>query len=861
MPVDLTCIEYLAFEGGGGMGLAYVGSLAALKDCYKEEDLIGEDGLFCWPVKGISGASAGAINALMMALDYTPEETSNLMVRDGLFAQLFSEKIKLEYHRGVVSSRELTTGFRTGDFVTSGWYGNSNRRANQTDGLQHLNREFDEGWPKPGPATATPKPTAKAENAPEKPLTVRDIVKLLNNPTEADWKHWSNLGNAAIRWLNLPSSKIDLAGIFAGIAVAAGVRYLAGEGNVDAPVDVDRFVRLLNEEASKRLKDRNPAWSIGTSKNSGWEFWGLLAVYPGAAILVLAYVLLLKGRVREGKERDLIKQREDLGRPASAQARKRVGKNDTDYMLGLLLRIWWHNLLRSDFHRVAIKHVLNKKTVGQIIKLLQKPDTDERKADQKKALEGLEKIGWSLIPLLLKAPFTEVAVKAVLHDGGLLQGDVTRDLLTTVVFNKYYVVADEAGTGWELKKRSEALETTLGRVAADALNLTAITEAVAPWDPRAEPGRSAASFRSEAYQRTVRKEVKESAAARDKALAMAEEYDELKQCLGEERADSPDADLDCEFASMATLEAEITRLRAIAVAHNLLGERIAMPIREQISKIKSDLTFTRLLEATRKDLVIAGTNISTSQPVYFRAALTPDFPVVDAVAMSASFPFLFRPTAVRYRAPPGKGREPAFYDIHYSGYFIDGGVFNNLPINAFNGEQADARTGAALRSPQELLSEKFNGNVLAFELTNDPKDQESVFEKGYKAGEKHRDIKAVLEKGLMGSFYAMGGPLQRAQDGMDGLVVRVAPGNLGLFDMVPDYYAIADMFGHNYETTYQFITGKPSQLGGRDSAMGALGDFSKFNSADPSERRKARRAKRAWDRNRQVRKALMQDLR
>lgn len=135
-----------------------------------------------------------------------------------------------------------------------------------------------------------------------------------------------------------------------------------------------------------------------------------------------------------------------------------------------------------------------------------------------------------------------------------------------------------------------------------------------------------------------------------------------------------------------------------------------------------------------------------------------------------------------------------------------------------------------------------------------------MFEGGYNAGKPHRQLKAVLTKGLMNSFYALGGPLQRAQEGMEQRVIRVAPGNLGLFDMVPDYYAIADMFGHNYETAYHFVMDKASSVKGRDAAIRALGDFSKFDSADPSERRDARRAKRAWDKNRQVRKALMRDL-
>jgi|GEM_PF-6761497 len=861
MGIDLREIDYLAFEGGGGMGLAYVGSLAALRDSYNDQGISTVDdlGLFRWPISGVSGASAGAISALMMALDYTPEETANLMVRDGLFARLFSEKIKLEYHRGVVST---DTGAKTG------WYGNSKKFGNQTGGLAHLNALIDACCPKPPKETSGSKSPDEGGGSEKDRSALGNFIQMLKNPSDEDPKFWLNQAKAAMKALKLPTSFGDLAPAFLGIFVSAGVRYLGGAGIPNAPDAAERFAKLLNEEATKKLQEIVPTWSVGSSNNSGPAFWGMLAAYPAAALAFLVYILLLQGRVRENRKRDSIKKRQDLGRATLAQTRRVVGKNNADYMIGLLARIWWHNLLNPVFARAIVKQVASLETAKQVYALvlmpeLEKPDAEKRKAEQKKALEGLQKTGLSLISLFLKAPITAIAAKALIDDGGLLQGDVTREILTTVVFNKYYVIAGEPGKDWKLVKRGEALETTLSRFANETFDLAAIATAVAQSDAGVTAGSKSRRAAKQDRKATAleRAAAKDSDAARNKVLTKVDEYFVLSTALETKGVSLTKKDNADTFGSLGSLEAQIAELRAIATMHNLSGDRTLMPIAEQIRKIKTGLTFARLLTATGKDLVVTGTNISASQPVFFRAALTPDFPVLDAVAISASFPFLFRPTAVCYHGLAGKGRERAFYDKHYSGYFIDGGVFNNLPMNAFNGNQVDGLTGDALCSPPEMLFKEFKCNVLAFELTNDARKEECVFAGGYKAGKKHRDIKAVLTDGLMGSFYAMGGPLQRAQAGMDEQVIRVAPGNLGLFDMVPDYYAIADMFGHNYETAYKFAMDKASPIKGRDAAIRALGDFSKFDSADTSERRDARRAKRAWDKNRQVRKALMQDLR
>jgi NTE family protein len=68
-------IKYLALEGGGGKGTAYAGALAALFEigllkCTQAKQV---------GVKGISGASAGAITALMLSCGFDADEIKSVM--------------------------------------------------------------------------------------------------------------------------------------------------------------------------------------------------------------------------------------------------------------------------------------------------------------------------------------------------------------------------------------------------------------------------------------------------------------------------------------------------------------------------------------------------------------------------------------------------------------------------------------------------------------------------------------------------------------------------------------------------------------------------------------------------------------
>lgn len=60
----------LVFEGGGVLGLAYIGALEILE----EKDILKD-------IKRIGGASAGAINALLLSLGYTNSELKDILIK------------------------------------------------------------------------------------------------------------------------------------------------------------------------------------------------------------------------------------------------------------------------------------------------------------------------------------------------------------------------------------------------------------------------------------------------------------------------------------------------------------------------------------------------------------------------------------------------------------------------------------------------------------------------------------------------------------------------------------------------------------------------------------------------------------
>lgn len=94
-------------------------------------------------------------------------------------------------------------------------------------------------------------------------------------------------------------------------------------------------------------------------------------------------------------------------------------------------------------------------------------------------------------------------------------------------------------------------------------------------------------------------------------------------------------------------------------------------------------TFKDLYEYNKLKLVFIGTNVTKSTYKIFSVDHTPDFPVVEAVCISMSFPFAFKPTLVDALVHAGKS---AAYNEGYQGFYTDGGQLMNIPIHVFNYE-------------------------------------------------------------------------------------------------------------------------------------------------------------------------------
>lgn len=97
------------------------------------------------------------------------------------------------------------------------------------------------------------------------------------------------------------------------------------------------------------------------------------------------------------------------------------------------------------------------------------------------------------------------------------------------------------------------------------------------------------------------------------------------------------------------------------------------------------------------ELRVVSVNSTTHRPQIFSQKKTPHFPVIDAVGMSSSFPFAFKPVLVwgcQTESDDGEKTGPP------NGYYLDGGLLVNLPMHLFD----------------EATDGKLNENMLAIRV-------------------------------------------------------------------------------------------------------------------------------------------------
>lgn len=126
------------------------------------------------------------------------------------------------------------------------------------------------------------------------------------------------------------------------------------------------------------------------------------------------------------------------------------------------------------------------------------------------------------------------------------------------------------------------------------------------------------------------------------------------------------------------------------------GEVLAAWIRRLVAAYAetkdADLTFEQLFASTRRELVVAVTNLTTGRVVYFDRFTSPHYAVATATAASACIPMFFVPKTYDGPRIPFPGSAPSrpsskgveiAYMVQPGDILVDGGVWNTLPVTYF----------------------------------------------------------------------------------------------------------------------------------------------------------------------------------
>tara|TARA_B110000495_G_C22932976_1_gene545504 strand:+ start:59 stop:952 length:894 start_codon:yes stop_codon:yes gene_type:complete len=83
-----------------------------------------------------------------------------------------------------------------------------------------------------------------------------------------------------------------------------------------------------------------------------------------------------------------------------------------------------------------------------------------------------------------------------------------------------------------------------------------------------------------------------------------------------------------------------------------------------------NITLRDLFNITKKKLTIVGCCLNNMETIFYNYELTPDMKVLDAIRITFSIPFIFKPVLI-----DGK-------------YYVDGGITNNYPIELFDSKES-----------------------------------------------------------------------------------------------------------------------------------------------------------------------------
>jgi len=123
------------------------------------------------------------------------------------------------------------------------------------------------------------------------------------------------------------------------------------------------------------------------------------------------------------------------------------------------------------------------------------------------------------------------------------------------------------------------------------------------------------------------------------------------------------------------------------------------------------LTFQQHWDIFKKRLLVTGTNLRTGQTQLFSKEDTPNFPVADAIRISMSLPWVFKPYIIRQRQ---ESTDPP------CGVYVDGGVWNNLPFRELDGNPPVEKPAASAAQASTKTPAKSTPRTLGLRLAIDP---------------------------------------------------------------------------------------------------------------------------------------------
>jgi len=657
MPLVAKDIKYIAIQGAGGKGASYLGVLSALErleilpfDKSNKNETSNQ-------LKGISGTSAGSITAVMLALGYTAEEIDSIAIQKAWFQKVLNEA----YYKGRYRAYKKT---KKDDDEIMGFYKEKSKGKGQK-------------------------------------VNFKDKMTLSSSYVRFSDKSLVSL--SPIDTISGKSSNKYLFHYFISIVMNNIKEFIEDIETSDIKRRINPFAMNMMREAGLELSRRlshiaDMVEALGVDRPNFFEDMAqdlkkepnndVEALWQFIIILIVEYIILPK------IAQFLANLGEDQKNGCS-KSEYNVRKSQEHWdMFKIYLKLYMGvNVGKNGFNiaRLSVNFIDN--FIDKIDTVLAFDFKDKQGAIQIEPVTAFFELFTTIgeVSLLLSKENknyilmqglkTLVApVNALLNDGGILGGARARYVFSTFIYFAVEVQYVKDGTNYkpsDFKKREKegnAIRITKNKTIVNILD----------------------KGKLEKY--TIDE------------INNAREYLHIK-----EKAEGDTDKLIKHFGVSTKVEAEWL-FRELRVKVNTITQQGSSAVdRARIICLKEDLlyieehfTFEKHKELFGIDLVICAANLTSKTSTYFNHTLTPDFPVGEACALSMSIPGLWKPIAVKYAPSPGKGRKEdgkettdyEFYRKNYEGWFVDGGIYENLPLHAFNGYEED--TPKIYYTPQEL---------------------------------------------------------------------------------------------------------------------------------------------------------------